>query len=86
MSYVGIQILVNGVSSCLMWYFKSSFLVNFTDRRIESIPSLIQDLIDRIVAEQMMTVKPDSCIVDFYNEVANRVLVSSWFYSVYDLH
>ncbi|KAG6600812.1 RNA demethylase ALKBH10B, partial [Cucurbita argyrosperma subsp. sororia] len=38
------------------------------DRRIESIPSLLQDLIDRLVGEQMMSVKPDSCIIDFYNE------------------
>lgn len=38
------------------------------DRRIESIPSLLQDLIDRLVGEQVMTVKPDSCIIDFYNE------------------
>ncbi|XP_022978263.1 uncharacterized protein LOC111478296 isoform X1 [Cucurbita maxima] len=38
------------------------------DRRIESIPSLLQDLIDCLVWEQVMTVKPDSCIIDFYNE------------------
>ncbi|KAL0540165.1 hypothetical protein IC582_024395 [Cucumis melo] len=42
--------------------------VNFTDRRIEPIPSLLQDLIDRLVGDQVMTVKPDSCIIDFYNE------------------
>ncbi|KAE8648226.1 RNA demethylase ALKBH10B isoform X2 [Cucumis sativus] len=38
------------------------------DRRIEPIPSLLQDLIDRLVGDQVMTVKPDSCIIDFYNE------------------
>ncbi|GMY18138.1 RNA demethylase ALKBH10B-like [Fagus crenata] len=38
------------------------------DRNIESIPSLLQDVIERLVGMQIMTVKPDSCIIDFYNE------------------
>ncbi|KAM2781143.1 hypothetical protein COP1_010939 [Malus domestica] len=38
------------------------------DRRIEAIPSLLQDVIDRIAGMQVTTVKPDSCIIDFYNE------------------
>ncbi|KAL5763016.1 hypothetical protein ACOSP7_019280 [Xanthoceras sorbifolium] len=38
------------------------------DRRIESIPSLLQDVIDRLVGMQIMTTKPDSCIIDVYNE------------------
>ncbi|KAL4638017.1 hypothetical protein ACB092_03G120800 [Castanea dentata] len=38
------------------------------DRRSESIPSLLQDVIERLVGMQIMTVKPDSCIIDFYNE------------------
>ncbi|KDO60855.1 hypothetical protein CISIN_1g006789mg [Citrus sinensis] len=38
------------------------------DRRIEPIPSLLQDVIDRLVGLQIMTVKPDSCIVDVFNE------------------
>ncbi|KAH7570818.1 hypothetical protein JRO89_XS05G0198800 [Xanthoceras sorbifolium] len=37
-------------------------------RRIESIPSLLQDVIDRLVGMQIMTTKPDSCIIDVYNE------------------
>ncbi|CAJ1939050.1 unnamed protein product [Sphenostylis stenocarpa] len=36
---------------------------------IEPIPSLFQDIIERMVSSQVMTVKPDCCIVDFYNEV-----------------
>lgn len=38
------------------------------DRRIESIPSFLQDVVERLVDLQVMTVKPDSCIIDFYNE------------------
>ncbi|KAI4313654.1 hypothetical protein L6164_026613 [Bauhinia variegata] len=38
------------------------------DRNVESIPALFQDIIERLVASQIMTVKPDACIVDFYNE------------------
>ncbi|XP_044487757.1 RNA demethylase ALKBH10B-like [Mangifera indica] len=38
------------------------------DRRIEPIPALLQDVIERLVGMQIMTVKPDSCIIDFYNE------------------
>ncbi|XP_027360912.1 RNA demethylase ALKBH10B-like isoform X3 [Abrus precatorius] len=38
------------------------------DKNVESMPSLFQDIIDRLAALQVMTVKPDACIVDFYNE------------------
>ncbi|KAF1888033.1 hypothetical protein Lal_00024045 [Lupinus albus] len=38
------------------------------DKNIEPIPSLFQDIIERMVSLQVMTVKPDACIVDFYNE------------------
>lgn len=43
------------------------------DRRMEAIPSLVQDVIDRLVGMQVLTVKPDSCIIDFFNEVVNIV-------------
>lgn len=36
---------------------------------VEPIPSLFEDIIERMVSSQVMTVKPDCCIVDFYNEV-----------------
>ena len=39
------------------------------DRRIEAIPALLQDAIVRLVDLQVMTAKPDSCIIDVYNEV-----------------
>ncbi|KAG5073536.1 hypothetical protein JHK84_054767 [Glycine max] len=42
--------------------------LNLTDKKVESIPSLFQDIIKRLVASQVMTVKPDACIVDFFNE------------------
>uniref|UniRef100_A0A2P2M4Z0 Uncharacterized protein n=1 Tax=Rhizophora mucronata TaxID=61149 RepID=A0A2P2M4Z0_RHIMU len=38
------------------------------ERRIEAFPALLQDIIDRWVDMQVMTVKPDSCIIDIYNE------------------
>ncbi|TYH84073.1 hypothetical protein ES332_D02G173700v1 [Gossypium tomentosum] len=38
------------------------------DRRMEAIPALLQDAIDRLVDSQVMTAKPDSCIIDVYNE------------------
>ncbi|GMJ04522.1 hypothetical protein like AT1G14710 [Hibiscus trionum] len=38
------------------------------ERRIEAIPSLLQDAIERLVDLQVITSKPDSCIIDVYNE------------------
>ncbi|KAL7260184.1 hypothetical protein ACSBR1_005950 [Camellia fascicularis] len=38
------------------------------DRRIESIPGLLQDVIERLAGMEVMTVKPDSCIIDIFNE------------------
>ncbi|KAI4386036.1 hypothetical protein MLD38_004008 [Melastoma candidum] len=37
-------------------------------RKIESIPALLQDIIDRLLRMQILTVKPDSCTIDFYYE------------------
>jgi hypothetical protein len=45
--------------------------MNLTDKNFESIPSLFQDIVERMAASKVMTVKPDACIVDFYNEVAS---------------
>lgn len=36
--------------------------------RDRTIPALLQDVIERVVGMQIMTVKPDSCIIDFFNE------------------
>ncbi|KAI3729724.1 hypothetical protein L6452_18388 [Arctium lappa] len=38
------------------------------DRRIEPIPSLFEDVIEGLMAMQVLTVKPDSCIIDIFNE------------------
>nr|XP_043610798.1 RNA demethylase ALKBH10B isoform X2 [Erigeron canadensis] len=38
------------------------------DRKIEPIPSLFQEFIERLMTMQILTVKPDSCIIDIYNE------------------
>ncbi|XP_024961835.1 uncharacterized protein LOC112502213 [Cynara cardunculus var. scolymus] len=38
------------------------------DRKIEPIPSLFQEFIERLMAMQFLSVKPDSCIIDIYNE------------------
>ncbi|KAE8719208.1 Hydroxyproline-rich glycoprotein family protein, putative isoform 5 [Hibiscus syriacus] len=37
-------------------------------RRVEAIPSLLQDVIERLATLQVITSKPDSCIIDVYNE------------------
>ena len=47
--------------------------MEFADRRTESIPSLLQDVIAHLVGSQVVTVKPDACVIDFYNEVANYI-------------
>ncbi|XVF85550.1 hypothetical protein PTKIN_Ptkin17bG0126200 [Pterospermum kingtungense] len=39
------------------------------DRGIEAIPALLQDAIERLVNLQVVAAKPDSCIIDVYNEV-----------------
>ncbi|KAJ9554042.1 hypothetical protein OSB04_018087 [Centaurea solstitialis] len=38
------------------------------NRKIEPIPSLFQEFIERLTAMQVLSVKPDSCIIDIYNE------------------
>ncbi|KAF4347978.1 RNA demethylase ALKBH10B [Cannabis sativa] len=38
------------------------------ERRIEALPPLLQDVTERLLSMQVTTVKPDSCIVDFFNE------------------
>ncbi|KAL4278362.1 hypothetical protein GQ457_03G026730 [Hibiscus cannabinus] len=38
------------------------------DRRMEAIPSLLQDAIERLVGLQVIIAKPDSCIIDVYSE------------------
>ncbi|CAI0553044.1 unnamed protein product [Linum tenue] len=42
----------------------------FQDQKIEPIPPLLQDVIDRMVGAQIMTTKPDSCMINIFNEVA----------------
>lgn len=38
------------------------------DRKIDLIPGLFQDVIERLLAMQVVTAKPDSCIIDIFNE------------------
>ncbi|GAB2279927.1 hypothetical protein Dimus_014562 [Dionaea muscipula] len=38
------------------------------DRKVEPIPALLQDVIDRLVSMQVFPSKPDSCIIDVFNE------------------
>ncbi|XP_039043924.1 RNA demethylase ALKBH10B-like [Hibiscus syriacus] len=47
------------------------------DRRMEAIPTLLQDVIERLVDLQVMTAKPNSCIVDVYNE-GDHLLPRMW--------
>jgi hypothetical protein len=53
-------------------FLLNSLLINFAERKTEAIPALLQDVIERLVGMQIVTVKPDSCIIDFYNEVVNN--------------
>ncbi|CDY52029.1 hypothetical protein HID58_030879 [Brassica napus] len=49
---------------------KVLFLIVSVDwyRRIEPIPSFLSDIIERLVSNQIIPVKPDACIIDFFNE------------------
>ncbi|KAL0697755.1 hypothetical protein Bca4012_053877 [Brassica carinata] len=38
------------------------------DRRIEPVPSFLSDIIERLVSNYIIPVKPDACIIDFFNE------------------
>ncbi|KAK9059968.1 hypothetical protein SSX86_020672 [Deinandra increscens subsp. villosa] len=38
------------------------------DRKLEPIPSLFQEFIERLMSMEILTAKPDSCIIDIYNE------------------
>ncbi|KAL5721821.1 hypothetical protein ACHQM5_005417 [Ranunculus cassubicifolius] len=42
------------------------FPKNYED--VEAIPSLLEDVIERLVSSQVVPVKPDSCVIDFFNE------------------
>lgn len=53
------------------------FLIVFADRKIEPIPGLLQDLIDSLMSKQVFPVKPDSCMIDIFNEVASDYISSS---------
>ncbi|WOL00990.1 hypothetical protein Cni_G09703 [Canna indica] len=38
------------------------------ERKVEEIPSLLQDLLDRLVQLQILAVKSDFCVIDFFYE------------------
>ncbi|RAL48058.1 hypothetical protein DM860_017849 [Cuscuta australis] len=38
------------------------------DRKIEPIPVLLQDIIDSLTSKHVFSVKPDSCMIDIFNE------------------
>lgn len=44
---------------------------NFAERKMEVIPSLFQDAIERLSAMQVLTAKPDACTIDIFNEVTS---------------
>lgn len=44
------------------------FSGNLEDGKVEVIPNLLQDVIETVVSLQVTPVKPDSCIIDFFNE------------------
>ncbi|CAN6901781.1 unnamed protein product [Brassica oleracea] len=47
---------------------KGKFSVKNAYRRIEPIPPFLTDIIERLVSKQIIPVKPDACIIDFFNE------------------
>ncbi|RZC61802.1 hypothetical protein C5167_023544 [Papaver somniferum] len=47
---------------------KNTLENNVTDRRKEPIPDILQDVIERLVQAQVINMKPDSCIIDYFNE------------------
>lgn len=44
----------------------------FVDRKTEAIPGLLQDVIDQLSAMQALSVKPDACVIDIFNEVCKQ--------------
>ncbi|KAM3339099.1 RNA demethylase ALKBH10B [Capsicum galapagoense] len=40
----------------------------YKDRKTEAIPGLFQDVIDRLSAMQVLSTKPDACVIDIFNE------------------
>ncbi|CAN1136183.1 RNA demethylase ALKBH10B [Linum perenne] len=51
------------------------------DRRIESIPPLLQDVVDHLVDKNIVTTMPDCCIIDIFNEGDHSQphICPSWF-------
>ncbi|KAJ8562886.1 hypothetical protein K7X08_031338 [Anisodus acutangulus] len=43
-------------------------IATYKDRKTEAIPFLFQDVIDRLNAMQVLSVKPDACVIDIFNE------------------
>ncbi|MCD7449248.1 hypothetical protein HAX54_050686 [Datura stramonium] len=43
-------------------------ILTYKDRKTEAIPGLFQDVIDRLSAMQVLSVKPDACVIDIFNE------------------
>ncbi|KAI3976426.1 hypothetical protein MKX01_008284 [Papaver californicum] len=41
---------------------------NSKGTKIEPIPDMLQEVIERLVQAQVINVKPDSCIIDYFNE------------------
>ncbi|KAJ6848302.1 uncharacterized protein M6B38_273635 [Iris pallida] len=42
--------------------------VTSIERKVEPLPSLLREVLDRFVQLQVLTVKPDFCVIDFFNE------------------
>lgn len=56
---------------CAYDFLIVGILIVFADRKIEPIPVLLQDLIESLMSKQVFPVKPDSCMIDIFNEVAS---------------
>ncbi|XP_004236917.1 RNA demethylase ALKBH10B [Solanum lycopersicum] len=47
---------------------EESAISTYKDRKTEAIPGLLQDVIDQLSAMQALSVKPDACVIDIFNE------------------
>lgn len=65
---------IKGKSLKMLFTYNFCVLVNmrykfYADQRIEPIPSFLSDIIESFVSKKIIPVKPDSCIIDFFNEI-----------------
>ena len=56
-------------STCLLLNMINRVMINFADPKIEPIPVALQDVVERLLNKNVVSTKPDSAIIDIFNEV-----------------